>query len=496
MNENLKDKIIRLENSSWHIEEQIDEGGFGVIHRAKSAKGERAVAKFIPKSPGAERELLFENLEDLPNVVPVLDRGEWGDKWVLIMPEADKSLSDYIEEKGGRFEVEEAKKILRNVAEALVGLVDVKDNIVHRDIKPSNILLLNHTWCLADFGISRYAEATTAVDTRKYYMTWPYAAPEQWRNERATSATDVYALGVVAYELLAGKRPFHGPQLEDYRHQHLNVDPEPLEEIPENLRSLIVECLYKVAESRPTPKNIMQRLQNVALPGSDAAKKLQQANAVVVNRRAEESRRESIAKTERARRIDLAQVAEQSLLRIVSSLNEYIMENAPNVNHAGRSWTLSQAKLSIDSLEYIGPPWRDRNHDLPFDVVCFSRVTIDIPRDSHGYEGRSHSLWYCDAKVADAYRWFETAFMYCPLRRISSAHNPFALDPEESASEALSTVSGTEFQAAWPFTAIDQGNESKFIEQWIGWFGDAASGTLYSPNYMPEKDPEGSWRRR
>ncbi len=492
MNENLNNQFITLDESEWCIAEQLHEGGFGRVYRARSKEGVQVVAKLIPKSPGADRELLFVDLNGSTKVVPILDRGEWDNQWVLIMPEAEKSLSDYIEEIDGRFEVEEAVKILRNIVEALV---DIEGRIVHRDIKPSNILLLDGTWCLADFGISRYAEATTATDTRKFAMTPPYAAPEQWRSERATSATDMYAMGVVAYELLAGKRPFPGPRPEDYRQQHLGVDPEPIEGIPENLRSLIIECLYKVAEPRPTPKNVLQRLQNVTPPVSEAARKLQQINALVVNRKAEENRRVSIAKTEEERRVELSQVAEQSLVRIVGLLNEQIMRNAPNVSHTVDSWALNQAKLNIESVEYTRRSWGGRNHGLPFDVVSFSKVTIDIPRDSHGYAGRSHSLWFCDAQEAATYRWYETAFMYCPLRRISSAHNPFALDPEESASEALSTVSGTEFQIAWPFTAIDQGNEREFVEQWMEWFADAAFGRLYSPTLMPEKEPEGSWRR-
>lgn len=492
MNENSNNKIIKLVNSKWQIEEQMDAGGFGVIHRAKSEEGERAVAKIVPKSPGADRELLFIDLNGSTNVVPVLDRGEWGDQWVLVMPEADKSLCDFIEKQDGLIGVDEAVRILCDIAKALVA---IEDHVVHRDMKPSNVLLLNDAWCIADFGISRDAEATTATDTRKHNLTPAYAAPEQWRREHATGATDVYAFGVIAYELLSGRRPFEGPSTEDFRLQHLHDHPEPIKGIPDSLGSLIDECLYKAAESRPTPKNILQRLQNVSPPDSDAARKLQQANAVVVNRKAEESRRVSIAKTKEARRVELSQVARQSLDRIVGLLNEQIMINAPSVNHTVGAWTLNQAKLSIESLENTRLPRESRNYDLPFNVVSFSKVTIDIPRDSHGYEGRSHSLWFCDAQKAGKYRWYETAFMYCPLRRISSAHNPFALDPEESASEALSTISGTTFQAAWPFTPIDQGNEGEFIEQWMGWFADAASGNLYSPTYMPEKDPEGSWRR-
>ena len=116
------------------------------------------------------------------------------------MPKAEKSLRDHLEGEGGRLSVEDARKVLTDVA---AGLVAIEGRVVHRDIKPENILLLDESWCLTDFGIARYADAATAPDTRKYSMTARYAAPEQWRGERAVGATDVYATGVVAYELLA-----------------------------------------------------------------------------------------------------------------------------------------------------------------------------------------------------------------------------------------------------------------------------------------------------
>ena len=86
-------EVINL-NQKWHIGDQLGAGGFGRVHLAQSELGKTAVIKLIPKAPGADRELLFEDLDGVPNVVPILDRGEWKDSWVLVMPKADKSLSN------------------------------------------------------------------------------------------------------------------------------------------------------------------------------------------------------------------------------------------------------------------------------------------------------------------------------------------------------------------------------------------------------------------
>ena len=164
--------------------------------------------------------------------------------------------SGHLDETSERLTVNEAVSVLVDIVEALVEVES--RGVVHRDIKPENILLLDGHWHLADFGIARYAEATTAPDTLKHAMTLGYAAPEQWRGHRVTSATDVYALGVVAYELLKGKRPFLGP---DFRRQHLEESPEPIAGIPDGLRSLVSGCLFKRPEARPRPQNLLPRLK-------------------------------------------------------------------------------------------------------------------------------------------------------------------------------------------------------------------------------------------
>ncbi len=259
-------------SQEWLVGKLLHSGGFGTVHLAQSKDHTPAVVKFVPKAPGAERELLFEDLEGVPNVVPVIDRGEWGDHLALVMPKADKSLREYLLEMNGHLAVNDAVRVLIDVVEALA---DIEGRIVHRDIKPDNILLLNGRWCLADFGISRYADATTAPDTRKYALSPPYAAPEQWRGERCSSATDVYGTGVVAYELLAGVSPFLGPERHDYRRQHLEDIPGPISGVPPRLQALIDSCLYKSPEARPRPQDLRDQLDGGVQAASDSVRRLQ-----------------------------------------------------------------------------------------------------------------------------------------------------------------------------------------------------------------------------
>ena len=487
-------RVIRL-TKDWRIGDQLDRGGFGSVYLAWSEDGAPAVAKLIPKDPGAERELLFEDLNEVPNVVPVLDSGEWDNYWVLVMPKAEKSLRDYLDSEDGPLPVHKAVEVLVEVANALVS---IEGRIVHRDLKPDNILLLNGHWCLADFGISRYAEATTAQDTRKYAMTPPYAAPEQWRWERATSATDVYATGVLAYELLTGRLPFSGP---DYRHQHLEDRPDPIPSIPPKLQSLVSECLIKASQARPSPQNLLSRLNESLEPAPGAARRLQRANQNVVQQQAEADRKQSVARAEGERRNELREAADTSLGQtgqIVKALHEQVVANAPvsRPTFGPLLWrcSLKGAEFSMDLAKSAELPPEGANYLPPFEVVAYARITIRIPLDEYEYEGRSHSLWYCDAQNLGEFRWYETAFMNNATGFKRTLLAPFALSPGQEAYGALSNVT-THYQVAWPFIPIDQGDEGEFIERWIGWFADAAEEKLHHPERMPERDPQGSWRR-
>lgn len=489
-------QLISL-SQKWIIGKQVGSGGFGKVYLAKSEKGEEAIAKFIPKAKGAKRELLFVDLGDTQNVIPIIDSGKAEKHWVLVMPRADKSLREHLTSEG-KLGVEETTAILSDVATALTGLG--KNKVVHRDIKPENILLLKGRWCLTDFGISRYAEATTSPDTHKYSLSPPYAAPERWNNERATEMTDIYSVGIVAYEMLSGVRPFIGPETEDYREQHLHDNPTSLANVPSLLSALVDECLYKAPGARPSTENFQNRLSRIEeTPKSEALAKLQQANQAAVAKRAEAEALKSRTRTETERREALMESALRGFTKIADGLRDAITAAAPTVSQSGLpgepTWTLNlnEAQIGIYGPgQILTNPWGQREAPA-FDVITHASVGITIPPDRTGYTGRSHSLWFGDIQEAGQYKWFETAFMISALIPKRRPQTPFALGPGQDSAKAVWTGMA-EYQLAWPFTPLETDKLQEFINRWVGWFADAALGKLTLPAQLPEHPSKGTWR--
>lgn len=485
---------IELERS-WKKGDQIgDPGGFADVYEAEADDGTIAVVKLIPKEPGAARELLFEELSGLPNIIPILEFGDWEDYHILVMPRADESLRQHLNDSGGKLGTEEAVAVLTDVAEALSSL---EGEVVHRDIKPENILLYGGHWCISDFGISRYAEAATSADTRKFMMTSAYAAPEQWREERATNATDIYAFGVMGFELTQGHLPFDGP---DYREQHLHDVPPEVKECPAAIASLIAECMYKPAPARPSAANVLARLSASGGSPSLAEQKLQAVQKKVVEQQGRAAAAASVKQSIEGTRRDLVQVAEQSLTPILEVLTERVVAAAPatqkGILDGGWVLRLGDASLIVDSMQAAPQGCLAAfTYEPAFDVVAFSAIAVKRPRDRYDYEGRGHSFWFCDAHEEGVYRWFELAFTMSVFSGKRSTLDPFPASPtDEEAGKCLTPVSGTRFSLARQPIPFDQGEEDAFVERWLGWFAEAAAGSLSMPSHMPE-DTGGKFRQ-
>ena len=478
---------VAMSKKPWILGQLIGQGGFGGVYEAISEDGtDVGVIKLVPKVPGADRELLFENLAGTPNVIPIFDTGETSTDWAILMPRADTSLDKYIANKGGQVAPPEVVEILKDVANALANL---DGQVIHRDLKPQNVLLYEKKWCLADFGIARYANEATDPNTRKFALTAAYAAPERWRLERATAASDIYSLGVMAHELLAGNLPFQGP---DFRDQHLHKTTPKLLNAPSQLQSLVFDCLYKAPGARPNAKNILQRLSNALIVSSAASNKLQGANAVIAAKQAAESATASAAQSEAERRTELFGIAQSQLSRIVSELKEKIVIDAPTARFGNKGLIEVQfgdATLLIENIQNVRSGTTPSISGMtPLDVIAFTTIKVQQSKENYGYIGRHHSIWYGDWSQKNEYRWLELAFMFNPMMNHARRNvEPFSLNPGQDSYLALSKIMHI-YQLARQKRLIDQGEEQSFFDRWMSWFASASLSNLGTPSRLPETE--------
>jgi serine/threonine protein kinase len=204
-----------------HDWELLGEGGMGIVFSAWDPRLGRSVAVKMLRHVGLEQQARFRREAMLlgslqhPNIVGVHGFHETPDGQMLLVMEHVKGQSLAAALKEGLPTVEQAVAWLSQVAEALQAAH--AQGIIHRDVKPSNILLDQlRVAKLADFGLARVDTAAAVALTRGSAQvgTFDYAAPEQLSGSQVTAAADVYSLGVVAYEILAGARPrgvFPGP---------------------------------------------------------------------------------------------------------------------------------------------------------------------------------------------------------------------------------------------------------------------------------------------
>jgi eukaryotic-like serine/threonine-protein kinase len=246
---------IRL-NQDWTFNESKrigTTGGFGDVFEGKGSDGVKVAVKRIRRvTPGlATGEIrIARTLMSRPSehVIPILDAGKdegTGHNFV-VMPLAVESLQDLLDREGPLVD-EDAMDVLLDI---LTGLQEMK-RIVHGDLKPANVLLHEKKWKLADMGIARHIDDAPASLSIRMFVSEAYAAPEQWRFETPTHATDVYAFGCLAYSVLTGSPPFLGPSQEEYCIQHLKGTPRPLA-ASFAIRALLQMCLTKDRASRPS----------------------------------------------------------------------------------------------------------------------------------------------------------------------------------------------------------------------------------------------------
>ncbi|SDN34966.1 serine/threonine protein kinase [Actinomyces ruminicola] len=259
----------------YQLVERIALGGMGEVWRATDLRSGRAVAAKILRPELAGDEIFLSRLRAEaansrglrhPNLAVVLDSGERrGSGWIVMELVQGRALSDILDERG-TMAPEEILPILAQVARALQVVHD--SGVVHRDIKPSNILINREGLAkLTDFGISMGVNQRPMTATGMVMGTAQYLAPEQAMGNMATPSGDLYALGVIAYEALAGHRPFTGSTQVDIAFAHVNQPVPPLpDHLPPEVREVVMELLSKKPADRPrSARELARRLDRIVV---------------------------------------------------------------------------------------------------------------------------------------------------------------------------------------------------------------------------------------
>jgi serine/threonine protein kinase len=186
-----------------------------------------------------------------PGIAQVYDYAEEQGRAYLVMELVPGEPLSALLNRAGRLDVDQTLDIIAQTALALQAAHDA--GVVHRDVKPGNVLVTPRgTVKITDFGISRAADGTSLTQTGRVMGTAQYLSPEQAAGQSATPASDIYALGVVAYECLAGRRPFLGKNHVRLAEAHLQEEPPPLPDyVPARVRAVVDRLLAKDPADRP-----------------------------------------------------------------------------------------------------------------------------------------------------------------------------------------------------------------------------------------------------
>ena len=247
----------------YELEELVGTGGMSSVYRAHDRQLERNVAlKVLHERLGADDEHVSRFRHEAravaqlshPNVVTVIDRFEEGGRQYIVFEYVDGENLKQLLDRTGPLPVRRALEIALAVADGLAYAHE--HGVVHRDVKPQNVLLSRDGEIkVTDFGIARSLDAESGLTlTGTVLGTSSYLSPEQASGLRVTPAADVYSLGVVLYELLAGEVPFPGGNQVVVALKHVNEPPPSLLErrpdVPARLAAAVALALQKDPERR------------------------------------------------------------------------------------------------------------------------------------------------------------------------------------------------------------------------------------------------------
>ena len=253
----------------YELEEELGEGAAGVVYRARSADGRIVALKLLRSALGADeafrarfaREARVAHEVHDRHLVRILETGDSdGRPYLVLEYVSGGTLADRLNR--GPLSLDEMLRLVGEVAAGLDALH--RHKLVHRDIKPSNIMIREDgSAALTDFGMAKGAAYTVLTRPGQVLGTLDYLAPELVRGAEATPATDIYALGCVAFECLAGTPPFADRSLFGVGSAHLEEEP-PDPPAPVEVSAALLRALEKDPTARPPTATMYAHLLRAA----------------------------------------------------------------------------------------------------------------------------------------------------------------------------------------------------------------------------------------
>jgi serine/threonine-protein kinase len=278
---NLPERLAAVLADRYRIARELGQGGMATVYLAQDLKHQRPVAIKVLRpelaaSLGADRflrEVQIAARLQHPHVLTLIDSGEADGFLYYVMPYVEGETLRTRLAREGEFPMADAVRILREVADALVYAHG--QGVVHRDIKPENVMLSGRHALVMDFGVAKAVSEATgrqSLTTVGVALGTPtYMSPEQaTADPHVDHRADIYALGVIAYELLTGRPPFTGNTPQQVIAAHVTQAAEAVSRhraVPAPLAELVMQCLEKKPADRPqSAQELLDRFEELATP--------------------------------------------------------------------------------------------------------------------------------------------------------------------------------------------------------------------------------------